>query len=177
MAETDVTYCLSFSILTSASAAGTLATQSGTQSELGPDLTGLDLTVTSVSPSILRVTIGKAGRYTVPQDSIFKDVDLQSKPQMPCCALQGLGFCSAGLQMSEVSVPCKHAQVRLHLTNGQADAPHSLMPDLQAALQAYTISSPTYCISIFSSVSSCILQVTALVVARIQALCACRGVR
>ena len=59
--------------------AGSLTSQSGTQSELGSDLTGLDLTVTNVSPSILRVTIGKAGRYTIPQDTLFKDVDIQSE--------------------------------------------------------------------------------------------------
>ena len=64
--------------------AGSLSSQSGTQSELGSDLTGLDLTVTNVSPSILRVTIGKAGRYTIPQDTLFKDVDIQSEG--PCTA-------------------------------------------------------------------------------------------
>ena len=59
--------------------AGSLTSQSGTHSELGSDLSGLDLTVTNVSPTILRVTIGKAGRYTIPQDKVFKNVDIQSE--------------------------------------------------------------------------------------------------
>ena len=61
---------------------GSLTSQSGTQSELGSDLSGLDLTVTNVSPTILRVTIGKAGRYTIPQDKVFQNVDIQS--ERPC---------------------------------------------------------------------------------------------
>ena len=60
--------------------AGTLTSVAGTQPELGADISNLEVTVTDISPSILRVTIGAAGRWTVPQGDIFQNVDVASAP-------------------------------------------------------------------------------------------------
>ena len=54
---------------------------SGTQSELGSDISNLDITVVNVSPSILRVTIGASGRYTIPQSDVFQNTDVQGERQ------------------------------------------------------------------------------------------------
>ncbi|KAK9790964.1 hypothetical protein WJX73_005820 [Symbiochloris irregularis] len=57
---------------------GKLTSTSGTMSKLGPDITNLDLTVSQLSPTILRVTIGAPGRWTVPQSTIFKGTGIDS---------------------------------------------------------------------------------------------------
>lgn len=59
-------------------AAGTLSSVAGTQPELGADISNLQVTVTDISPSILRVTIGASGRWTVPQGDIFQNVAIAS---------------------------------------------------------------------------------------------------
>ena len=45
-------------------------------SELGSDISDLQLNVVNVSPSILRVTIGAPGRYTIPQQSLFQNASI-----------------------------------------------------------------------------------------------------
>ena len=56
---------------------GTLTSSAGTMPTLGADLSGLQLSVVNVSPSILRVTIGAPGRYTIPQDDVFQNTQIE----------------------------------------------------------------------------------------------------
>lgn len=44
---------------------------------LGADISGLQLSVVNVSPSILRVTIGAPERYTIPQGEVFQNTAIQ----------------------------------------------------------------------------------------------------
>ena len=53
---------------------GSLKLNKGTMTDsLGADISGLDLEVSNLSPSIVRVTIGAKGRWTVPQEEIFNN--------------------------------------------------------------------------------------------------------
>lgn len=78
-------------------------------SNLGPDITTLDLSVSQLSPTILRVTIGAPGRFTVPQNTIFKGTGIgvpqhaAASPRLLTVGLQAWveteQACAHGLQL------------------------------------------------------------------------------
>ena len=90
--------------LTACLCAGTLTSVSGTMSELGSDLSGLELNVVNVSPSILRVTIGAPGRYTVPQGNLFQNAGVAGASLL--ASVCQARFCMSGRILSEDNFYC-----------------------------------------------------------------------
>ena len=71
---------------------------------LGPDISSLTLDVTQVSPSILRVTIGASGRWTVPQSDIFNSAQVTGKG--PCDAYLLVLVAEALIRLCRDALPC-----------------------------------------------------------------------